>query len=77
MRFKFYNPFKWHVVEYTKGVYAVRKRSILPLWWVYSDIDDFQYTWDLGHIKYCLTPDREKAIFVAKIRRQGGEVAWS
>lgn len=74
---RLYNPFRWHVVEIIPGTYVVRRRSIFALWWIYSDIVDFEYTWGMERIKYCLTPDREKAIRVAQIRRSGGKVVYS
>lgn len=73
---KHYNPFRWHVVEFAPGSCAVRRRALCGLWWTYSDIDDLKYNWGVGHIKYCLTPSREKAIAVAGFLRSDCTVIW-
>jgi hypothetical protein len=57
---KFYNPFKWHIVEY-RGQYAVRKFSIL-FGFVFKDLlIDHNWTKHKNwHLKYCFT-DYENA----------------
>lgn len=52
---KFYNPFKWHIVEY-RGQYAVRKLSLFGF--VCKDTRDFDgdyLTGGYGVYKHCLT----------------------
>lgn len=66
MKFKFYNPFKAHVVELANGKFAVRKSSIF--YWEYKecrtssnhditwyDVDEYVQSW-------CLVNTLEKAI---------------
>ena len=64
MKFKFYNPFKPHIVETEDGKFAIREFSLLGLGWDFWDRQD-KYKWSLKrHIKYwCLfnTLDEAKA----------------
>lgn len=64
---KIYNPFKWHVVEFANGEFAVRRRSVFGLWWVYASIRNPQYTWTSRSeiLEYAITKDRDLAIKVA------------
>jgi len=52
---KFYNPFKWHIVQFENGKYGLRKYSMFS--WDYKELPEYgQWTWFLPEhvIKYCM-----------------------
>lgn len=56
---KFYNPFKWHIVE-INGMYFVRRFSIF--WWEYADFTcRYNWTSNSKFFEDCLHETEEKA----------------
>ncbi len=49
---KFYNPFKWHIVE-INGMYFVRRLSFFPVFFIYVDFATLR-TWSLKSHVYQL-----------------------
>ena len=66
---KFYNPFKYHIVLGTDGIYRVRKLHILCFGWGFLDVvelnraipDVFYWSKHSRHFKDCSCSSKEQA----------------
>lgn len=74
---KFYNPFKPHIVEFTDGTFAVRKRGWLGIIWLYKDSNgwsssttsDIQW-WTNDYLKHCKVKTYNEAVKVLALTRK-------
>jgi len=52
---KFYNPFKWHIVQFENGMFGIRRYHMLS--WEYRERPEFgKWSWFLSEhvLKYCM-----------------------
>lgn len=73
-KFRVYNPFIPHIVQFKNGKYAVRRMTIFG--WFYCDKNDYTEWWPIEFAKkYCTVDTIEQAVYpfdkgeyIAKVR---------